>query len=239
MRLAHVGQLAQVALQGARQVIREEPMPLTRGGEMRLWIATGDDPLDERRTADGRIRNSRHVPGEQRVDDIALPTFDLRLRERPQRDERDPARQRVVDLRRREDVRGARHEEPPGSPRAVDVRLDREQQLGGALDLVDQHRPGEVGDERRRVHEREIADRLVVQAQRLGDPCTRCQPLRERALADLPRTHHEDHRAKGQCLGCERQCVARVEISHTRWKSIQNQEMQLADVRPAIWQISG
>jgi hypothetical protein len=82
------------------------------------------------------------LAGKQGICEIAAGAFDLRLGERPERDQRGAPGQGIVDLRRGEDVRRACQEELARALLAVDALLDRKQQGGRPLDLVDEDRAG-------------------------------------------------------------------------------------------------
>jgi hypothetical protein len=60
--------------------------------------------------------------------------------------------------------RGQIKQEPAGTGVPVDLALDREQQFGDALDLVDQHQPV-VADEPAGVRLCCLPDRLVVEVE--------------------------------------------------------------------------
>lgn len=103
-----------------------------------------------------------------------------------------PPGQRVRDPRSREDVRGARQQELPGSRIAIDADLDRQQQIGDALDLVEHHRDRQPRYKTSGVAGRSVSRRLIVKRQDRCRPVARGDPLDQRALPDLTRTE-DDH----------------------------------------------
>jgi hypothetical protein len=124
---------------------------------------------------------------------------ELGLGERPQRQRLHPPRQRVGEPGRTERPRRSGEQETPGPPGAIDLGLDRQQQLGKALSLVDADQPCSPADEPDGIGPRGIEDAGVVERQP--------PPVRPRhhmfgqgALARLTRTGHDHHRRIGQRL---------------------------------------
>lgn len=75
------------------------------------------------------------------------------------------------------------------------MRLDGQQKVGHALDLVDDRRSVVVGDESGGVGGRRVARPGVVESEDLGAEPIPGDLLHQRALADLSRAeHHDDSR---------------------------------------------
>lgn len=84
---------------------------------------------------------------EEIVDEALVDVVDLALGERPEREVLNPSRQCVGDGGQRQDVGGAREQELAAGLVGIEASLDRQQQLGYALDLIDRDRHVDVGDE--------------------------------------------------------------------------------------------
>jgi hypothetical protein len=128
---------------------------------------------------------------------------DLRLGERPELDPPDPPGQRLRDPRGGENVRRARQQKPPGRRFLVDRLLDRVEEVGGQLDLVDQHRSAQPSDEPVGIDAGSLTSGLVVQRDDLGRVLARDDLLGEGALPDLSGTQHEHHPAVAERLDDE------------------------------------
>ena len=100
----------------------------------------------------------------------------------------------------------------------VDVLLDGQEKVRRPLNLVDERRMRQAGDEPAGVGKRGLARRLVVEGQHRGDG-VRCGYLsRERALAYLAGAHDEDDPGVAQRLVYERADGAWIDVgrSHRR-----------------------
>ena len=150
---------------------------------------------------------------EEPVEDILAPPLDLRLGERPEIEDLDPACQRLVDLRCGEDVRGAGEEKPAGPLIEIDGFLDREQEVGSALHLVDQRRLTQRRDEACRVAARRVARRLVVEREDLGGIVPEGDIACERALAHLASAEHQDDACVRECLEHQRAQMPREQVT--------------------------
>lgn len=90
--------------------------------------------------------------------------FELGLREWPQPQQLDASGERLLHLARGQDVRRPGEQEPAGCLIAVNDPLDREDQIGHSLDLVDEHRALEPSEEPGWIGLRGLAGALVVHA---------------------------------------------------------------------------
>ena len=73
--------------------------------------------------------------------------------------------ERVGDPRRGQDFRRAGEQELPRSRIVIDAHLNRQEQVGHALDLIDHNRRDEPRDEAARIGRRGVPDRLIVESQ--------------------------------------------------------------------------
>jgi hypothetical protein len=89
----------------------------------------------------------------------------LGLRQRPQTDGFNPPGERILDALGRQDVGRAGEQEPPRSPVAIHVLLDGQQQVRGALDLVQQHRTAEPTDEPSGISQSRRTYGVIVEAE--------------------------------------------------------------------------
>src|SRR5680860_402217 len=191
-------------LTGSADVLSLPRVADTLAGRMevlRLW------PLSQ-----GEIEGRREsflellLAGEQQLEKAFAAPFDLPLREGPQAQHLHAAGERVGDARQAEHVRRAGEDEAAGATVLVDARLDREQQVGRSLHLVNDQRARIAGDEGGRVVTGRGEVQATIQAHVAGLAELDDEGLRERALAALPRPdEHRDRRiAQGLMQGrCE------------------------------------
>jgi len=111
-----------------------------------------------------------------------------------------PPRKSVGDGRQREDVRRFREQELASHLVCVEASLDRQEQLGRALDLVDCGRPGDVGDETRGVRACCARGGVIVKADQARGVVLRDEVGDQRALADLSRAEQRHSPAIAQRL---------------------------------------
>ncbi len=105
----------------------------------------------ERGAPGRRTGHLGRAPGEQLVHDVQRPAPDLALGERPHVDAIDPSRERILDPLGGEHVGGTGDHETAGRGVGVDGLLELEQQVGRAVDLVDERRARQVSHESGRV----------------------------------------------------------------------------------------
>ena len=154
--------------------------------------------------------------------------MDLALGERPETRELRAARERILDPAVAQHIRRAREQEPPRGWIPVDGLLDRQQQVGDALDLVDHDRLVQTGEEADRVRLCRRARDSVVESDSPRRVVVLCYQARQRALADLARTHHVHDARIGERLEHKRMRMTRVDTrSHVR--SIPNQAASIAN----------
>ncbi len=110
----------------------------------------------------------------------------------------DAAGKRISDHRRRPDVGRTRDKEPARHDLSVDALLDREQQIGGPLDLVDDGRPRHHRDHPRRVCPRGVPRGRVVEGDVGGGVVGPDEIPHERRLAGLPRSEYGHHSRLGE-----------------------------------------
>ncbi|GBC87868.1 hypothetical protein HRbin12_01886 [bacterium HR12] len=142
-------------------------------------------------------------------------------RHRPQGEVAGAAGERLRDAAHQQEVGGPREEEGAPAPPPVHGALHREEQVRGALDLVQgDGRP--VLDEAVGIAAREVEGIEVVQGH---EPAlARHEVLRERALARLPGAGHDDHGHRAQVRlqgplrvsGDEREIIHAVNDIHSR-----------------------
>ena len=106
-----------------------------------------------------------------------------------------PARQGVAELGQQQEVGGAGEEKSAGAPIPVHGELERAQQLGDALDLVEDHAVGQCG-------EKAVGVRLGL-GERIGIveadvAVARGEGAGERGLAALARAEQAHHRGVGE-----------------------------------------
>jgi hypothetical protein len=127
------------------------------------------------------------------INEVLFLPLDLTLRQRPQRDNLQTARQGIRELRQREDIGRPREYKRPGLFVAINGHLDGQKDLRRSLNLVDDRHPAELIDEPGRIPlrigergdviERHIV-RLFAKVHQLSD---------ERRLPRLPRTIDQNH----------------------------------------------
>jgi hypothetical protein len=190
---SNVGQLEQIARERRRDVVREPPLPAPAGRPRpRLWVPTLAHDLRERGATDRRPGHLGRAPGEELVDDVDLTTVDLALGERPHVDAVDAAREGVLDPSGLEHVRRAGDHETSWRRVLVHGLLEREQQVGDPMDLVDERRPREIGHESGRVAHRGFPRRLIVQREGGHRMLVGRDVVDERGLSDLSCAADED-----------------------------------------------
>jgi hypothetical protein len=189
LHFAHVGN---VASEDRLQVTVEEPLSGDRFAAMGLGEAAGRDPRGVRASSPGCVLHHGRLAREHTVDEALAHAFELPLGERPKADVVDAAGKRVGDHRQRDHVGGAGKQELPAVVARVKAHLDRQDQIGRSLDLVDHRRAGDVVDEARRVLQRAASRVLVVERQVFGRVLVGRYLLYERALAHLPGAEHAD-----------------------------------------------
>ena len=104
---------------------------------------------------------------ENGIDEGVGRPVDLALRQRPELDCLHPSREYVRQPPQAEHAGGAGEQEPAGTRVGVDRLLDREQQFGHPLDLIDDHEIS-AGNELGRVILRRLPDGSAVQAPPFG-----------------------------------------------------------------------
>jgi hypothetical protein len=117
--------------------------------------------------------------------------LDLALRQRPHLHSVDATWQRVRDPLRCEHVRRAGDEKPSRPRVSVHRLLERQQQAWRAVNLIDERRPSDVGDEASRIRDRCLARRRVVEVEGLHRMLAGDDLGGQRRLADLPRARDE------------------------------------------------
>ena len=130
-------------------------------------------------------------------EDVGRPV-DLPLRQGPELDCLHPSREYVRQTPQAEDAGGAGEQEPAGTRVGVDRLLDREQQVGHPLDLIDDHKVS-AGDELGGVVLCGLPGGGAVQAPPFGFAFL-ADLRHEGALAALPGAVDENHPRVGQCF---------------------------------------
>ena len=124
-------------------------------------VSPADDAISERESEP--IRDSRGEAAAKQCLDEARPLLvELALRERMQPQNAHAAGERVGEMRHQQDVGGARQDEPPGGPPLVDGRLQRREDLGDALDFIEDRSPRQPFHEADRVAFGRVLDGFVV-----------------------------------------------------------------------------
>ena len=204
---ADVGQFLEVALQRSGEVAVEPSRTRSPGlAFARLGEAAGDDPIRVGRQADGGAGDLRRLAREQRVDEVDAPVLDLGLGQRPQREAVDPAGQGVEDPLAGQDVRRSGDDEPPRDRVRVDCLLELQQQVGRAVDLVDERRAAQARDEPGRVVVGGLARGRFVEAELAHRPGAAWsgELADQRGLADLARPGDEDDPRVVDAVGDQR-----------------------------------
>ena len=213
------GQCGDVALDQGCQVRVEERRSPSRGAADGLRIATAGDSFKvvaspERR----RVRQSGPVP-ESRIDEAVRAAVNLALGEGPEFDRLHPSGQRVRQVTQREDAGGAGQEEPTRCRLCVDRDLDRPEQLGCELDLVD-HEESVVLDELDGIILRGAESARLVQQSYQWVSCRGGDLPGQSALAHLAGTVDGDHPGVPEGLTHQRLRVAREQRPIIRHGSI-------------------
>jgi hypothetical protein len=142
------------------------------------------------------VPQARRLTCQQPIDEVVPTAFDLPLRQGPEVDVLDPSGEGIGDDPGGEQVRRSRDQELATRVRAVEDHLDRQEKAGRPLNLVDDRRHVEVGDETVRVRERRRPEHVVVEVAVAVEEAVVYQRLREGALSDLPRSQD------GACAAC-------------------------------------
>jgi hypothetical protein len=172
-------------------------------------VPTAGDDLGKRFATYGCAIDLWGLASEEALDEVTGARMDLGLGERPELDSADPASERLGDPRCCEDVGGAGQQKTPRCRVLVDALLDRVEQVRNALDLVDQYRPAQAGDEAVWIEAGGLAGRLIVECDARGGVLACHDLLGEGALADLPRTQDEHDSAVAERIDDERMRAAR------------------------------
>src|SRR6185503_3225885 len=140
----------------------------------------------------------RDFAGEDRVEYARSRVLDLSLREWVQTENRQSAGERIGQMRNEQDVGRSREDEASGTTASVDRRLERGEQLGHALEFVENRLRRQRGHEPGRIAARGGGEIVVVEgeiaiAERLADG------PRQGGFAALPRAvdEHRGRIAKG------------------------------------------
>jgi hypothetical protein len=143
-----VSELFHVTLEESQEVGAEPCIAASRVGSAHdLRISSPDQPR-KRLGAGGRRRGRGKRGGsKQSVHESFLASLDFSLGQRPQRQNLHPPGQRFGDLGQEQDVRGAGQQIAPGSALPVNLDLQRREELGSALDLIEHDRTVERFDE--------------------------------------------------------------------------------------------
>jgi hypothetical protein len=135
---------------------------------------------------------------EDGIDEDVRRPVDLPLRQGPELDGLYPSRECVRQAPQAEDAGGAGEQEPAGTRVGVNRLLDREQQFGHPLNLIDDHEVS-AGDELGRVVLRSLPGGGAVQAPPFGFALL-ADLRHEGALAALAGAVDENHPGVGQCF---------------------------------------
>ena len=136
-QLLNVGDVAQIARQDRREIGSQPILPpsLIVAAD-RLRKPAEQDELDQI-VADDRVPLALGLSFEEALEEGRRPAFDLGLCQRQHLDGLHPSGQAVGDPRQGQHVRRSGEQESPRPIVLVDRLLDRQQQVGGALDFVD------------------------------------------------------------------------------------------------------
>lgn len=145
-----LAKLGDIAIDEVAHVRLEEPRPTRFDAVDSIREPTPNRPLQVVRTVERRPRGELRLQLEGGVDESIRRAVYLALGERPHLDRLGPTDERVGQSAQPEQTSGAGEEKLAGPIVLVDACLDREDQIRGALDLVD-HQQALVGDERFRV----------------------------------------------------------------------------------------
>src|SRR5688500_2551387 len=197
-----------VALDDGAQILA---MPLAGAdgrAAQRLRKSTFHQSLRERDAVFGRLDSDfrLQLAGQPRPQERSGLALFLGFGERVELNDFHPSRERIAELRQQ--VGRSGQQEAPRTPVVVDGDLDRAQQLGRALNLVERDLFRQRGDESRRVAARGRQDAVVVQAEICALGAKRAC---ERALAALARAKQADDRRVGERRRQRAPELARIE----------------------------
>lgn len=133
--------------------------------------------------------------------------MELALGERVQPQNAHAAGERVGEARHEQDVGGARQDEPSGGPPLVDGRLERCEDLGDALDFIEDRSPRQPFHETDGVVSGGVPDGLVVE-RHVAVATWLADGSGQRGLAALARPVNQDGWRVGQRLAHARGEVA-------------------------------
>ena len=194
----------EIAAEHRGDVAGEEAAAGPRRAVDDLGVAAGDDLPRVGGAPAIDTGDAGELAGEQTIDEVLATPDELSLRERPERQIDHPARQRIVNGSQCEQVRRACHEELTTRVVGVHPLLHGEQQIGRALDLVDDGRARYARDEASWVLDGGPARRLVVEVELVGGELAASEDAGERALTDLPRSQDRDAAAFAESFGDDR-----------------------------------
>jgi hypothetical protein len=191
-----IGEVPHVALQDRRD-IGGEPGPAARRGLLAddLGVASQEGAREDLVAAIRPGGRQLQSGAEEGVDEALRPARDLPLGERPEGDDLHPAGERLGDPGQEEEVGRAGEQEAARPAVAVDLRLDRQEEVRDALDLVQGDRAGKTGQEPRGIVLGSGADGRVVQGEIAGRALPGAQFLDQGALPDLARSVQQDDRS--------------------------------------------
>ena len=165
------------------------PPPLAFAAD-RLGKASEQDELDKI-IADDRVSLALDLPLEEALQEGRCPAFDLSPGQRQHLDGFHPAGQAVGDSRQGQHIRRAGEQKSTRAIVLIDCLLDRQQQVGRALDFVDDGSV-QAANEAGRIGLGGLKHRLIVERD-IG-PTGVPHFSDERGLAGPARSHDQDHR---------------------------------------------
>lgn len=181
-----------VALEGGGDVVAKPACPSRTGSLSGLGVAARGDDLRERLASMGGAGDAWDAAAEEILDEAAIVSCQFVLGQRSEADEVDAAGERLGDSAGPQQVRRSGQQESPRCAVAIDCVLDLEDEIGDTLDLVDDDGPVDVGDEAARVALGALAGHRRVKAQDRRRVLVLGDAAHQRALSDLPGSHHHD-----------------------------------------------
>ena len=113
-----------------------------------LGVPAGNDPLSEVRTRHCQGRNRRQgTRAEQGVNEALAGALQFTLRERPERQDLHTSGQGFGEFGQQQDIGRPGQQETPRRSLAIHFKFEGPKELGGQLDLIDDHRRGKAGQE--------------------------------------------------------------------------------------------